>query len=379
MYLKDPDHKQTVANGNGSRLGSGQHTGVYSYCLGRLGREGIGSLHATSRSVGTIAADDYIKWVQRSLNRLYKVGLPINGRDSAGYRNAVRDFNKDHLGREDYDKVDEKTQNQLIYVNMAVGDYVEWLIKALNKVGYGPLDVTRVLDSSHIKAIKAFQASRRPKIKADGYVGSKTELALIQASGFNPPGHIVAPTGNDPKRRPSTWKLNANEERNIRNHYGEDILDWIKIPPNGIEVKEFTRPPRNLRDNYKTIFVWKSDDARKGCGPFNKRRVHILALLRDDKKYWDERTKGKRVASEILRTTQATAIRDYRKLVLSEKRCPPSAYLQLVEDNRDVIYVAIVGLFGFMARFVTGARTGHHLPKPEVLARAIATFVKLHF
>jgi len=138
-------------------------------------------------SVGTISDSNYIKWVQRSLNRLYNSDLAIDGTKSSKYKAMVRQFNNDYLYRDD-DRVDEQTQNELIYLNSADGDYVEWLGKAINKAGFGPVAIARVLDTPLVNAIKAFQGKQRPKIKADGYVGAKTELALIKASGLYPPG-----------------------------------------------------------------------------------------------------------------------------------------------------------------------------------------------
>lgn len=136
-------------------------------------------------SVGSISATDYIKWVQRSLNRLYGSNIRTDGRISSAYRSAVRKFNLDWTGR-DYADVDEQTQNQLIFANEGKKDYVEWVIRRLNQVGKGPLSVTETYTTAVKKAIKAFQKS--VGLKVDGFVGSKTELALIKATGVIPPG-----------------------------------------------------------------------------------------------------------------------------------------------------------------------------------------------
>jgi V8-like Glu-specific endopeptidase len=142
-------------------------------------------------SVGTISATDYIKWVQRSLNLQYNLKIPTDGKISSGYRAAVRRFNLDHTGR-DYGDVDEQTQNALIYANEANSAYVRWVILALNAVGLGPPPYTDTYTTAVVDAIEAFQG--RIGLKRDGYVGSKTELALIEASGTQPPGEQPEPT-----------------------------------------------------------------------------------------------------------------------------------------------------------------------------------------
>jgi hypothetical protein len=357
MYLKTRDHSQAAASRVNERLGLGQFASPCSCCSGRLGLEGIGFLNASNDDCVRSFTVGNFSYTSHSLNNSQKNLIASIARDIVGGVGRVPPLKR--LKEVRIIGYSSGTRNLESHATKRAVAVFEELKKQLEGLDATVEDIAKIAFGDPVTQQVASQAQSDPSFR-------KVMICLTV---------VKHP---DPKRRPSTWKLSADEERNIRNHYGEDILDWIKIPPNGIEVKEFT-PPHNLRDNYKTVFVWKSDDARKGCGPFNKKRVHILALLRDDKPYWDERTGGKRVASEALRTAQATVIRDYRKLILERKLCPPSAFNTLVKINRDVIYVAIVGLFGFMARFVTGARTGHHLPKPEVLARAIATFVKLHF
>ena len=149
-------------------------------------------------SVGTISANDYIKWVQRSLNRLYRTEIPTDGKITSAYRAAVRRFNLEYTGR-DYEDVDEQTQNNLIFVNEAPGPYVAWVVQALNASGFGPIPATDGYTPAIIAALKKFQASRKPTIKVDGFVGAKTELALIQESGLLPPGEVKK---GIPKPRP---------------------------------------------------------------------------------------------------------------------------------------------------------------------------------
>lgn len=49
------------------------------------------------RSVGKISKDNYLKWVQRSLNRILGTHVPADGHDSESYRGAVRAFNREYL------------------------------------------------------------------------------------------------------------------------------------------------------------------------------------------------------------------------------------------------------------------------------------------
>ena len=147
-------------------------------------------------SVGAISATDYIKWVQRSLNRLYRTNLPTDGKISSAYRASVRKFNLEYSGR-DYSDVDEQTQNDLIYANEGDKRYVKWIIERLNQVGLGQLPASDPLTTQAVHAIKMFQGRVGLQVKGkqegDGYVGAKTELALIKATGTLPPGGYVKP------------------------------------------------------------------------------------------------------------------------------------------------------------------------------------------
>lgn len=361
-----PETKQALMAARGRRAASPQDSEAFTKFEFDWPPEWSGELEL--ESVGTISGTDYIKWVQRSLNRRYKVDLPIDGKISGKYREAVRRFNLEYLGRDD-DRVDEQTQNQLISANEGIGDYGEWVIKALNKIGFGPLAVTREFDTPHVKAIKAFQASVKPKIKVDGYVGAKTELVLIEASGLKPPS---APKPKPPVKLEPTWSLDDVEAWKIKKHYGQEILDWAKVPPDGTEAKEFA-PPSALRGHYKTIFAWKSNDPRKTCLPNPRQSLQLLVVLRDDKAYWDARTGGSRIASEALRTAAATAIRDYRQFIVERKMCPRAAYNRLVAIGKDVTYQMFLGMYQLLASKGVPNRFPQHT---QAFAKAIDQIIK---
>ncbi len=146
------------------------------------------------------------------------------------------------------------------------------------------------------------------------------------------------------------WELDAVEAWEIQKTWGKEIIDWVKIPPEGKAAKEFSPPP-SMRGDYKTVFVWKSLDAKKDCPLMSQpyKRVQIVALLRDDKAYWDARTKGNRIQTDMLQTAAATAIRDYRDYIVNRKFCPPAAFNRLVQVNKDVIYEMFLGMFQLLS------------------------------
>jgi len=140
-------------------------------------------------SVGNISGPDYLKWVQGSLNRLVGAGLKVNGLDSATYRNYVKMF-QSIASLNSNGKVDEKTQNALIKANHKNRDYVKWVQQALIKTGIGVnLKPSGIMDQKTINIIKSFQANQG--LKADGWLGAKTETSLIRVSGLIPPGVII--------------------------------------------------------------------------------------------------------------------------------------------------------------------------------------------
>jgi hypothetical protein len=166
-------------------------------------------------SASTIAPKDYIKWVQRSLNRLYGINIRTDGTDSDAYRRALRKFNNEWTGR-DYDDIDERTQNQLILANEGNESYVKWVISSLNQVGLGPLPLTDTYTSAVVQAVKVFQRSielHSMELEDDGFVGSKTELALIRATGKLPPGRHVRPERPKPdKPEPGTVIVDEDDK-----------------------------------------------------------------------------------------------------------------------------------------------------------------------
>jgi peptidoglycan hydrolase-like protein with peptidoglycan-binding domain len=128
-------------------------------------------------------SSDYIRWVQRSLN-LRGECIQVSGLDSPGYREAVKRF-QNSVGLPDNGKVDARTQNALIRSNHRSPGYLFWLQNAPiipSLINNGRLDPTR---------IRQFQAGLQdPNIKVDGWIGPKTEAAIMISAG-QPPGECV--------------------------------------------------------------------------------------------------------------------------------------------------------------------------------------------
>lgn len=138
---------------------------------------------------GSISSNDYIKWVQRSLNRILNTNLEVDGLITNDYRQALRQFNAEYLNGRNYNDIDKRTQDRMIQVNEDTPEYMEWVQKALLAVAQGAVDlvITGVKDSNTTSLIRAFQ-ERRSELGQDGFIGAKTELALIEESGTEPPG-----------------------------------------------------------------------------------------------------------------------------------------------------------------------------------------------
>jgi hypothetical protein len=177
-----------------------QRTGM-NLINGCIDRDEIAAPCSCGRAMGERAMptmiqttkQEYIAWVQRSLNRLPLGGsaLITNGEDTSEYRAKVRAFKADQrLGSSD--EVDAKVQNALIKDSHKAPEYVKWAQAALEKVGAGDGRApTGKMDSATKTAIKSFQAFE--ELGDDGWIGPDTETVLIQRSEMFPPGHVAAP------------------------------------------------------------------------------------------------------------------------------------------------------------------------------------------
>jgi len=142
---------------------------------------------------------DYLRWAQRSLNRIMGRSIPVDGREFGPWRGALGDF-KRGFGIRDPGltefEIGAKTQNQLIRLNHLSQDYLDWLAAKLPGGAAKGAPAQTHLE----KAIRAFQA--RHQLKPDGWVGHATEAALVARYGA-PPGN----GGPPPKPVPESLRI----------------------------------------------------------------------------------------------------------------------------------------------------------------------------
>ncbi|RZL87350.1 MAG: peptidoglycan-binding protein [Variovorax sp.] len=143
----------------------------------------------------------YICWVQRSLARHGWGDSTVDGADSPRYRENVKAFQGANM-LASHGQVDEATQNRLIQLNHVDADYTTWVQAALVKAGLLKAGVHRtepIMDrpgSMTRQAIRRFQQQRFDRdrsLKPDGWVGSKSELALMAFSATAPPDDTGEP------------------------------------------------------------------------------------------------------------------------------------------------------------------------------------------
>ncbi len=178
-----------------------------------------------------------------------------------------------------------------------------------------------------------------------------------------------------PSKPDVDWDLSAKEVADIRREWGEEMLAWARLPPNGTESMEF-RPLKNS-DRYVTVFGWKSLTPNIACVANPKERIQFLAMIRDDMSYWLQRTQGNQQAATILQYTAACAVRDYRGFILGpHKMCPKSAYYRLVSIGKDMVYQMFLAMFQLMAPVGLGgaaASTGAIADATKTLMEGIKT------
>ncbi len=140
----------------------------------------------------TITPQEYITWVQRSLNRLLGSTLASNGDDTPEYRAKVREF-KSLYGLGGSAEVGVREQNALIKANHSTREYVRWAQTALDKAvgggsGIAPTGITDVGTKTALHSFQAYEG-----LNDDGWIGARTETVLIRRSSILPPGHALRP------------------------------------------------------------------------------------------------------------------------------------------------------------------------------------------
>lgn len=206
------------------------------------------------------------------------------------------------------------------------------------------------------KAIGAFQklylGMNNPDCRVDP--GGKTLDALFQslispqASKAAYDAWLKAQSESQSASTPKVdWTLTAAEVAHIRKNWGEEALAWARIPPNGIESKEFI--PYKLTENYAVLFGWKSLTLDAASQVNGGSRLQFFAMLRDDMSYWRRRADGNEKMAIILQYAAACAIRDYRQFIIGQKLSPKAAYNRLVSIGKDVIYQMFLGMFQLLS------------------------------
>lgn len=135
-----------------------------------------------------------------------------------------------------------------------------------------------------------------------------------------------------PSKPDVDWDLSAKEVADIRREWGEEMLAWARLPPNGTESMEF-RPLKNS-DRYVTVFGWKSLTPNIACVANPKERIQFLAMIRDDMSYWLQRTQGNQQAATILQYNAACAVRDYRGFIFGPPQDVPEVGLLSAGEYR---------------------------------------------
>ena len=153
-----------------------------------------------------ITGDQYVRWVKGSLNRLLGCALLDNGTKSNEYRFWVKEFQVNQYLTAN-GEVNSPTQDALMSRNRNSGDYVAWVQRALNRSGEtgGALPVSGTWSDTTSDAVRDFQINEG--LKVDGFVGSKTETALLVRTGIPVPGRLKSAVPYRPvKPDPVVWQ-----------------------------------------------------------------------------------------------------------------------------------------------------------------------------
>ena len=154
-----------------------------------------------------ITTSQYVRWVKGSLNRLLGCTLLDNDSKSDQYRTWVKEFQiNQHLTPNG--EVNSQTQDALMKLNRNNSpDYVEWVQRALNRSGDADakLPVSGDWNDATSDVVRDFQNNEG--LVVDGFVGAKTETALLRRTGIRVPGRLVTATPYRPKRPdPHVWQ-----------------------------------------------------------------------------------------------------------------------------------------------------------------------------
>lgn len=189
-----------------------------------------------------MANADYVRWVQRSLNRIMGATLVCDGAEVGPWRPLIANFKTAFQVQEPGltdEQIGPKCQNQIVRLNDLTPEYCAWINECLgvagDPTGPGSTEARR-------KAVMAFQNGRGT---VDGWVGAVTERALVDYSFSAPPGDVgKAAPKPAPKPLPDwvkawreltltnrykQWAIDCADEIRMRNLFNEEIQDLAGV------------------------------------------------------------------------------------------------------------------------------------------------------
>lgn len=290
------------------------------------------------KSVGTINARDYVKWVQRSLNRALKILLLVDGKVTKNYRNAVEQFNKKFVTKSldaGIDEVGVVTQNAIILKNEKDTAYIEWVQEGLNITG-AAITVSGKKSSGTKTAIKGFQAFHG--LKDDGFVGAKTELALInelkslKSRKPFPPGHFEAGIKPKPKAKKPFFKSGPVTVK-LPHWMTKEAKEWARKSTKTLQIRRFDGNRRHWGD----VIIWK-----------NSRKVDAYLEKPIDLDYIRDKLPSKyKDLAENVREVNKQYNEDMSFYVEVKRLSPTQAEARYRKQWGDILYNSISGLTTF--------------------------------
>lgn len=172
--------------------------------------------------------NEYVRWVQSTLNQVLGLRLPLDGVLGPETRSALRSFQqkqglpadgivgpeterllmgasrRDQTGgsSSEFEAFDTELADEWqSEVNRSSSTYIKWIQQSLNQLMGLRLAVDGISGTQTRSAIRSFQ--QQHGLVVDGIVGPQTEQALITAGAGYPPGG-GSPTYVPPSSQPST-------------------------------------------------------------------------------------------------------------------------------------------------------------------------------
>jgi peptidoglycan hydrolase-like protein with peptidoglycan-binding domain len=179
----------------------------------RPGWFGLGLSSSSQVTESPPAGDEYVRWVQNTLNQVLDLRLPVDGVMGPATRSAIRSF-QERQGLPVDGIVGPDTERALLAarrgdqpepaedaeflpmlfavdaeeneINRSSAEYLRWVQHSLNRLLGLRLAVDGISGPQTRSAVRTFQ--QQQGLVVDGIVGPQTEVALIAAGAGNPPG-----------------------------------------------------------------------------------------------------------------------------------------------------------------------------------------------